>query len=60
MFVSQKGFTRKIEAIGFRMAEFFDRISKEEYFDMAYTIEEAEYRGNKYLQLVVKDIRFAH
>ncbi len=59
MFVSQKGFTRKIEAIGFKMAEFFDRISKEEYFDMAYTIEEAEYRGNKYLQLVVKDIRFA-
>lgn len=60
MFVSQKGFTKKHEAIGFRMAEFFDRISKEEYFDMAYTIEEAEYRGNKYLQLVVKDIRFAH
>ena len=48
-----------VEAIGFYMPQFYQRIMSGEVFDMAYTIEENNFRGNSTIQLHIKDIKFA-
>ncbi len=50
---------KTIDAIAFKMAELEDRIKESQAFDVAYHIEENEFRGHKSLQIVVKDIKFA-
>ena len=47
-----------IDAIGFYMPEFFNRLKLGEPFDMAYSIEENNFRGNSTIQLHIKDIKF--
>lgn len=43
--------------IGFSMAHFYDKIKNKQPFDICYSIEENEFRGNKSLQLMVRDIK---
>lgn len=47
------------DAIGFGLAEKSSLITSNESFDIAYQIEENEFRGNKSLQLNIKDIKIA-
>ncbi|QDA60059.1 single-stranded-DNA-specific exonuclease RecJ [Hymenobacter jejuensis] len=47
-----------VDAIGFGLAEYHERIAKGLPFNVCYTIEINEYRGVKSLQLRVKDIRW--
>ncbi|SFG65972.1 single-stranded-DNA-specific exonuclease RecJ [Pontibacter chinhatensis] len=46
-----------IDAIGFGLSDYYERISKGIPFDVCYTIEENEFRGVITLQLRIKDIR---
>lgn len=54
--LTQDGFT-SIDAIGFGLGDYYDKISKGIPFDVCYTIEENVYRGVITLQLRIKDIR---
>jgi single-stranded-DNA-specific exonuclease len=47
-----------IDAIGFNMPEYYEKLKDDPYFDMAYTIEENNFRGNTSIQLHIKDIKF--
>lgn len=47
------------EAIGFGLADKAELIATGKPFDIAFQIEENQYRGNKSLQLVIKDIKIA-
>ncbi len=47
------------DAIAFNMEEKLPDIEGAHSIDIAYHIDENEYRGNKSLQLIVKDIKFA-
>lgn len=58
MFLKQKGSSHQMEAIGFGMRKYFSLINSGTYFKIAYCIEENSYRGNKVLQLNLKDIKF--
>lgn len=51
----QKGI--KFDGIGFNMSDVFPIISKGVPFDICYSLEMNEYKGNKNLQLKVRDIR---
>lgn len=44
-------------AIGFNLSEYYKYISNGYPFDICYCIEENEYRGNKNIQLRIKDIK---
>ncbi|REE00414.1 single-stranded-DNA-specific exonuclease RecJ [Marinoscillum furvescens] len=46
-------------AIGFGLAEKLPVIQSSEYFDVAFQLEENEYRGHKSLQLNIKDVKIA-
>jgi len=46
-----------IDAIGFNMPEYYEKLQDNAYFDMAYTIEENNFRGNTSIQLHIKDIK---
>jgi single-stranded-DNA-specific exonuclease len=46
------------QAVGFDMADYYDRISKGDNFRMAFTIEENIYNGTTSVQLRIKDIKF--
>jgi single-stranded-DNA-specific exonuclease len=48
-----------IDAIGFNMPEYREKLAGNPYFDMAYTIEENNFRGRTSIQLHIKDIKFA-
>jgi len=54
----EEGNDLSYEAIGFGLAEHLESLVNAEYFDIAYQIEENQYRGNKSLQLNVKDVKF--
>lgn len=43
--------------IGFSMARFYKDISSGKPFNICYSIEENEFRGNKTLQLMIRDIK---
>jgi single-stranded-DNA-specific exonuclease len=47
-----------VDAIGFGLGEYHERIRQGQPFSVCYTIEINEYRGVKNLQLRVKDIRW--
>jgi single-stranded-DNA-specific exonuclease len=47
-----------IDAIGFNMAEYHEKLKSKPYFNMAYTIEENNFRGRTTIQLHIKDIKF--
>ena len=53
--ISEEG--TKYNGIGFNLGKYYDAISKGEFFDIAFTIEENHWNGNTSLQLSVKDIR---
>jgi len=48
----------KVEAIGFNMIEFKEKLTSAKKFHVAYHMEENEFRGHKSLQIVLKDIKF--
>ncbi|WP_206025979.1 single-stranded-DNA-specific exonuclease RecJ [Hymenobacter metallicola] len=47
-----------VDAIGFGLGEYHERITDGHPFNVCYTVEINEYRGQKSLQLRVKDIRW--
>ena len=47
-----------IDAIGFNMPDYYEQFSADPYFDLAYTIEENNFRGRSSIQLHIKDIKF--
>ncbi|MDQ3392864.1 MAG: single-stranded-DNA-specific exonuclease RecJ [Bacteroidota bacterium] len=55
-FVQQKGSLNTFSVIAFGCGSFFESINSGKLFKMAYTIEVNEYRGEKSLQLCMKDI----
>ena len=48
-----------IDAIGFYMPDYYEKLMAGQVFAMAYTIEENNFRGNSTIQLHIKDIKFA-
>jgi single-stranded-DNA-specific exonuclease len=56
--VMQEGSDSVFQAVGFDMADYYDRISKGDIFRMAFTIEENIYNGTTSVQLRIKDIKF--
>ena len=48
----------RIDAIGFGLGDYYDRIRQGQPFSVCYTVEINEYRGTKTLQLRVKDIKW--
>ena len=48
-----------IDAIGFNMPDYYEILKTNPSFDLAYTIEENNFRGNSSIQLHIKDIKFA-
>lgn len=57
--VYQEGNDFVYEAIGFGLAEKVELITAADHFQMAFQIEENEFRGNKSLQLNIKDVKIA-
>lgn len=57
--VGQEGCSQQFAMIAFGLGEHYERISTGEKFEMAFIIDENHFRGNKTLQLNVKDIKFA-
>jgi single-stranded-DNA-specific exonuclease len=55
LLVEQKNEHVTLDVIGFNLAEFANNLDNP--FSIAYTIEENNYRGNKTLQLMLKDIK---
>lgn len=56
-FVVEQGNGNTISGIGFGLADKFPIIATGEPFDLIYTIEENEWKGNKNLQIKVIDLR---
>ncbi|MBO3698841.1 single-stranded-DNA-specific exonuclease RecJ [Roseivirga sp. E12] len=56
--VRQEGTNVAYDVIGFGFGEYSDLIDSGMRFNIAYTIEENEFRGHKSLQLFIKDIKF--
>ena len=56
--VGQEGGSNVFQAVGFDMADFYEPISRGDYFSMAFTIEENIYNGISSIQLRIKDIKF--
>ena len=57
-YAKQEGTKTGYEAIGFGLGEYYDLVNSGMRFQMAYTIEENNFRGHKSLQLYVKDLKF--
>lgn len=55
---SQEGSETVLQAVGFEMADYYDRLARGDMFRMVYTIEENSFNGNTSIQLRVKDIKF--
>ncbi len=54
----QNGGERVVQAVGFDMVSYYERISQSDNFRMVYTIEENVYNGTSTIQLRIKDIKF--
>ena len=54
----QEGTNVAYDAIGFGVGEYYDLVNCGLKFQMAFTVEENDFRGHKTLQLFVKDIKF--
>lgn len=46
-----------VDCIGFSLADYFDKINKNQYFDVVFVIEENTWNGNTKLQLNLRDIK---
>ena len=53
------GASQKVSGIGFNMPQALDLIADKKPFDVVFTIDENEFKGNKKIQLKVIDIRTA-
>jgi single-stranded-DNA-specific exonuclease len=49
--------TKILPAIAFNQADYFEHIKSGKLFDICYSVEMNEFRGNKNLQLNIKDIK---
>jgi single-stranded-DNA-specific exonuclease len=56
--VAQERNDKVFQAIGFDMAEHYERLANRDLFSMAFTIEENTYNGNTSIQFRVRDIKF--
>lgn len=56
--VAQDGCDKVFQAVGFDLAEYYQRIAEGDAFRMAFTIEENVYNGTTSVQLRIKDIKF--
>lgn len=56
--VGQQGNENVFQAVGFDFAEHYEKLSRGEFFDMLYTLEENQFNGNTSLQIRIKDIQF--
>ena len=57
MQVSLKTDSKQLKGIGFGMGNFLEKIQKNKSFDICYSIQENEWKGEKTLQLLLKDIK---
>ena len=48
---------KKFDGIGFNMSELFPVISKNQAFDICYSLEMNEFKGQKNLQLKIRDVK---
>jgi single-stranded-DNA-specific exonuclease len=56
--IGQDGSESVFQAVGFDLAENYNRLARRDPFKMAYTIEENTFNGVTSLQLRIKDIKF--
>jgi single-stranded-DNA-specific exonuclease len=56
--VAQKNNDNVFQAVGFDLAEHYDRLSQGDTFSLVFTIEENNYNGNTTVQLRIRDIKF--
>src|SRR3990170_13265 len=47
------------QVVGFDMVEYYDKLSRGDFFKMAFSIEENTFNGTTSLQLRIKDIKFS-
>ena len=52
--------TSTLPGIGFGMANHIIKIKSRDPFQIFYTVDENEFRGDKHLQLKLKDLRFSN
>lgn len=57
-FVKQAGSSYALEAIGFDMGHFYDKLKQCKTFKMAYSVEINDYKGYSSIQLYIRDIKF--
>lgn len=57
-FLKQEGNSNELEAIGFGMGDFYERLKPHQPFSIAFNLEESEFMDRKSLNLVLKDIKF--
>ena len=55
--VSLQSKKQNIKGIGFGMGDFLENIQRDKFFDICYSIQENEWKGNKTLQLLLRDIK---
>jgi single-stranded-DNA-specific exonuclease len=56
--IGQEGSESVFQAVGFDLAENYNRLARRDIFKMAYTVEENTFNGITSLQLRIKDIKF--
>ena len=54
----QHGNEATFQVIGFDLVEYYERVSRGDFFRMAFTLEENFFNGETSLQLRIKDIKF--
>lgn len=57
--VGQQNNDSVFQAVGFDLADHYDRLSQGDRFSLVFTIEENNYNGNTSVQLRIRDIKFA-
>ncbi|HEY9008370.1 MAG TPA: single-stranded-DNA-specific exonuclease RecJ [Ohtaekwangia sp.] len=55
---AQEGSDSVFQAVGFDLAEHYDRLSRRDLFRMTFTVEENTFNGATSIQLRIKDIKF--
>jgi single-stranded-DNA-specific exonuclease len=56
--VGQEGSEHVFQSVAFDLSENYERLSRRDLFQMAFTVEENNYNGTTTLQLRIKDIKF--
>ncbi|HEY3429543.1 MAG TPA: single-stranded-DNA-specific exonuclease RecJ [Cyclobacteriaceae bacterium] len=55
---AQEGSENVFQAVGFDLADHYEKLATGDVFRIAFTIEENQYNGNTSIQLRIKDIKF--